>query len=98
MHTHNLQQPSSPPDSSEDEGKPPSLDGYEPPDDAFLMVTQQNWENKILWEVPYTPGPPITGTGIPVHVNVQQIKSVYTRFCYLGEGKCTLEQISCIAL
>ena len=65
-HTHNLQQPSSPPDSSEDEGKPPSLDGYEPPDDAFLMVTQQNWENKILWEVPYTPGPPITGTGIPV--------------------------------
>ena len=59
------QRPSSPPGSSEDEGKPPSLDGasYDPPEDAFLMVTQQHWENKILWEVPYNPGPPITGSG-----------------------------------
>ena len=60
------QQPSSPVGSSEDEGKPPSLDGSsnDPPDDVFLMVTQQHWENKILWEVPYNPGPPITASGM----------------------------------
>ena len=60
------QQPSSPAGSSEDEGKPPSLDGSsnDPPDDVFLMVTQQHWENKILWEVPYNPGPPITASGM----------------------------------
>lgn len=28
------------------------------------MVTQQHWENKILWEVPYNPGPPITASGM----------------------------------
>lgn len=29
----------------------------DPPDDAFLMVTQEHWEDKILWDTPYTPGP-----------------------------------------
>ena len=33
------------------------------PEDAFLMVTQERWEDKILWDVPYTPGPSITGAG-----------------------------------
>ena len=27
---------------------------YDPPSDAFLMVTQEHWEDKILWDVPYT--------------------------------------------
>lgn len=38
-------------------------DGSDLPEDAFLMVTQQHWEDKILWEVPYTPGPAMTGAG-----------------------------------
>ena len=62
------QQPSSPASSSEDEGKPPSLDGNDPPDDVFLMVTQQHWENKILWEVPYNPGPSITASGMELEI------------------------------
>ena len=33
------------------------------PDDAFLMVTQEHWENKILTDVPYTPSPAYTGVG-----------------------------------
>ena len=50
---------------SEDEGMPPPLDDnwVEPPDDAFLMVTQHHWENKILWEVPYSPGLSVSGAG-----------------------------------
>ena len=35
----------------------------DPPEDAFLMVTQQHWEDKILWDTPYTPGPAYTGAG-----------------------------------
>lgn len=35
----------------------------DPPEDAFLMVTQQHWEDKILWDTPYTPGPTYTGAG-----------------------------------
>ena len=27
------------------------------------MVTQQHWEDKILWDTPYTPGPAYTGAG-----------------------------------
>ena len=50
---------------SEDEGKPPSPS--EPPvsipDDAFLMVTQKDWENDILWDVPHSTGPPVTAHG-----------------------------------
>ena len=49
---------------SEDEGRPPSLCGdNEVLDDAFFMVTQQPWENQVLWDVPYTPSPPITCVG-----------------------------------
>lgn len=49
---------------SEDEGKPPSLSGGDDiSDDAFLMVAQQPWENKILWDVPYSPGPPVNSVG-----------------------------------
>lgn len=49
--------------TSDDEGKPPSEVGSDVPDDVFLMVTQQAWENKILWDIPYTPGPPVTAQG-----------------------------------
>ena len=52
-----------PASTSEDEGKPPSEVGSDVPDDVFLMVTQQPWENKVLWDVPYTPGPPVTALG-----------------------------------
>lgn len=38
-------------------------DKQDTPKDAFLMVTQQHWEDKILWEVPYTPGPAVSGAG-----------------------------------
>ena len=38
-------------------------DEDDPPEDAFLMVTQQHWEDKILWGMPYTPGPAYTGAG-----------------------------------
>ena len=49
---------------SEDEGVPPSLAGDdEVPDDAFLMVTQLPWENQIVWDSPYTPGPHATSIG-----------------------------------
>ena len=49
---------------SEDEGNPLSLAGGDKIlDDAFLMVAQQPWENKILWETPYNPGPPISSIG-----------------------------------
>ena len=49
---------------SEDEGMPPSLAGdNEVPDDAFLMVTQLPWENQIIWDAPYTPGPPVSSVG-----------------------------------
>ena len=37
--------------------------GDDPPEDAFLMVTQQHWEDKILWDTPYTPGPAYTVAG-----------------------------------
>ena len=37
--------------------------GQDTHEDAFLMVTQQHWEDKILWEVPYTPGPAVSGAG-----------------------------------
>ena len=33
------------------------------PDEAFLMVAQEHWEDKILMDVPYTPSPPFTGVG-----------------------------------
>lgn len=43
---------------------PPSLAGdNEVPDDAFLMVTQLPWENQIMWDCPYTPGPPASSFG-----------------------------------
>ena len=53
---------------SEDEGKPPSEDGLdggtvEIPSDAFLMVTQRDWENDILWDMPHSVGPPVTAQG-----------------------------------
>lgn len=38
----------------------------DPPEDAFLMVTQQRWEDKILWDTPYTPGPAYTGAGTSI--------------------------------
>ena len=38
-------------------------DGQDTAEDAFLMVTQQHWEDKILWEIPYTPGPAVSGVG-----------------------------------
>lgn len=49
---------------SEDEGVAPSIEGdNEPPDDAFLMVSQLPWENQIMWDTPYTPGPHATSVG-----------------------------------
>ena len=49
---------------SEDEGVAPSLEGdNELPDDAFLMVSQLPWENQIIWDSPYTPGPHATSIG-----------------------------------
>ena len=78
--TH-FQDTQSPP-VSEDEGNPPSVLSQEgdPPDDAFLMVTQHSWENDVLWDVPYTPGPPVTGAGmhkiihtIPVFTKTSQV-------------------------
>ena len=42
----------------------------DPPEDAFLMVTQQRWEDKILWDTPYTPGPAYTGAGIGITSSV----------------------------
>ena len=49
---------------SEDEGIAPSLEGDDDvPDDAFLMVTQLPWENQIMWDTPYTPGPPAASVG-----------------------------------
>ena len=56
-----MQAPSSPL-VSDDEGKPPSEDGGAViPDEAFLMVTQDNWESKILWDVPYSPNAATSG-------------------------------------
>lgn len=36
---------------------------YEPPDDAFLMVTQEHWEDKVLLDTPYTPATPLSAGG-----------------------------------
>lgn len=33
------------------------------PDDAYLMVTQQHWEDKVMFDVPYTPSPQFSGLG-----------------------------------
>ena len=52
---------------SEDESKPllPVIDtSVNIPDDAFLMVTQRDWENDILWDVPHSTGPPVTARGM----------------------------------
>lgn len=49
---------------SEDEGVPPSLEeDNEVHNDAFLMVSQLPWENQIIWDSPYTPGPHATSVG-----------------------------------
>ena len=34
-----------------------------PPDDAFVMVALDYWEDKVQIDVPYTPSPPISGMG-----------------------------------
>lgn len=52
---------------AEEEGE--DQDDKDTPEDAFLMVTQEHWEDKILWDVPYTPGPPMTGAGEIYKVN-----------------------------
>lgn len=39
------------------------VDDIETPDEAFLMVTQEHWEDKIQTDIPYTPSPPFTGVG-----------------------------------
>ena len=46
-----------------DQEKEEVKDEDDPPEDAFLMVTQQHWEDKILWGMPYAPGPAYTGAG-----------------------------------
>lgn len=46
---------------SEEENKSQSL--MDDPPDAFLMVTQQRWEDKVLYDVPYSPSPQMTGAG-----------------------------------
>ncbi len=51
-----------PPTVNEDEGKPPSDCGDPIPDEAFLMVTQRQWEDDIIYDsVPATQ--PITAQG-----------------------------------
>lgn len=40
-----------------------TADDFEPPEDAFLMVSQEHWEDKVLWDIPYTPAPPLSGMG-----------------------------------
>ena len=67
---------------SEDEGKPPSpLESpVIIPDDAFLMVTQRDWENDILWDVPHSTGPPVTAHGrMRVHEQVQYVLCYFRR-------------------
>lgn len=60
---------------SEDEGNPPSVEGNppltdneDPPDDAFLMITQHSWENDVLWDIPYNPSPTMTGAGESIEI------------------------------
>lgn len=47
------------------------------PEDAFLMVTQEHWEDKIMWDIPYTPGPAMTGAGQTIHCTHHPVTSCY---------------------
>lgn len=44
-------------------GEEPEASDMPPPDDAFVMVALDHWEDKVHVDIPFTPSPPVSGIG-----------------------------------